>query len=135
MEVLLDTHVIIWSLTDDERLSKKARELITGDDNIVYYSTASLWELAVKNFKDPVKCPYNEAVIEDLCEKSGFRRLDISSDHIKLLRGLKVKKDRYLGNQDPFDRMLIAQAKACGARLISHDSNFENYDEDCIYMI
>ena len=53
MEILLDTHVIIWVLTDDRRLTSKAREMILAPDNMIYFSTASLWEIAVKNQEAP----------------------------------------------------------------------------------
>lgn len=135
MKLLLDTHVIIWVLTDDPRLTKSIRKMINDKDNIIFYSTASLWEIAVKNYKYPAKCPYNESTIEELCDRSGFHCLNISTEHIKALRDLKIKADRTLSNYDPFDRMLISQARNEGAYLLSHDRNFDNYDETCITMI
>ena len=135
MKILLDTHVIIWMLTDDPRLSKSARVMIENPDNIIYYSTASIWEIAIKNFKSPEKCPYNEEQIADLCVRSGYEPLDIKAEHISYIRTLKINKEKELKNYDPFDRMLIAQAKAEGMILISHDFNFCNYSEKCIRMI
>ena len=134
MELLLDTHIIIWALTDDEHLSQKEKNMISDQDNIIYFSTVSLWEIAVKNYKAPEKCPYNESVIEQLCRTSGYHCIDIKTTHIKALRGLRIKEGRTLSNQDPFDRMLIAQAKTQGIYILSHDSNFQNYDEPCIIM-
>ena len=131
-EILLDTHVIIWALTDDRRLTASIREIISDPENMIYYSTASLWEIAVKNYKAPEKCPYNEKDIDDLCQKSGYHCLNILANHIKNLRHLKVKSGNVLANYDPFDRMLIAQAKSQEFYILSHDSNFENYDEPCI---
>ena len=135
MKILLDTHAIIWALTDDPMLSEKARRIISEDDNTVYYSLASLWEIAIKNYKYPEKCPYNEKVIADLCDRSGFFLLDISSTHIQGLRNLKVKSGKELSNYDPFDRLLLSQAKTENMKLVSHDSNFENYEESCIFRI
>lgn len=134
MNILLDTHVIIWALSDDPRLNSSARELILNPKNVVYYSTISLWEIAIKNFKAPEKCPYNESLIDDLCIKSGFLCMDIKAEHIKALRYLRVAQEKELSNHDPFDRMLISQAKLHGARLLSHDGNFANYSEPCILM-
>ena len=133
MKILLDTHVIIWALTDDPRLSKAARIAITDPANTIYYSLASIWEIAIKNAKTPERCPYNEKEIADLCDKSGFLSLGITLDHICGLRELKAKNE--LSNHDPFDRLLISQAKSDNMKLFSHDTNFDNYDEKCIYKI
>ena len=61
--------------------------------------------------------------------------MNIKPEHILMLRSLRVRPDRTLTNHDPFDRLLIAQAKTEQCILLSHDRNFENYDEDCIYEI
>ena len=135
MKILLDTHVIIWVLTDDSALSAKAREAISDTKNTIYYSLASIWEIAIKNARNPSACPYNEKEIADYCGKSGFLSLDISLKHITELRNLKIKPGRESSNSDPFDRILIAQAKAENMKLFSHDTNFANYDEKCISRI
>lgn len=134
MKLLLDTHMIIWALTNDSRLPYAAREMIGSPDNIVFFSTASLWEIAVKNQKNPEKCPYNEKEIMQYCLESGFEPMTILPSHILAIRDLKVRPGRQLSNQDPFDRLLAAQAKAEGCRFITHDKNLENYDEKCISL-
>lgn len=135
MNLLLDTHVIIWALTDDERLSDYARNLIYDDNNVIYYSIASIWEIAIKNYKSPVKCPYNELEIDSYCKKAGFLPMDIRVTHIGEIRNLRVRSEKVLKNQDPFDRIMIAQAKSEGYKILSHDTNFFNYDEPCIMLI
>ena len=135
MKLLMDTHIVIWALTDDRRLSENARKMIEDEKNIVFYSAASLWEIVIKNMKAPEKCPYEEDSIEELCRESGFQLLDIKAPHIHGVRELRVKKERILQNQDPFDRILIAQAKKEKMILLSHDANFDNYDEKCICMV
>ena len=55
MKILLDTHIIIWALTDDPRLSMKAREMISSSDNLIFFSAASLWEIAIKNTRPNLK--------------------------------------------------------------------------------
>ena len=135
MKILLDTHVIIWVLTDDPRLSEKARKMIGSPENIIYYSVASLWEIAIKNLKNPKKCPYNETDVAGYCNEAGYMPLDIKSHHIQAIRGLKVKENSYLSNLDPFDRLMIAQAKAEDCKVLSHDSCFDYYDEKCIFPI
>lgn len=135
MKILLDTHAIIWALTDDPALSKKAKAEISDPKNTIYYSLASVWEIAIKNAKSPEKCPYNEKEIAELCDKSGFLPLDITLDHICGLRSLTVKSGKELINHDPFDRILLSQSKSENMKLFSHDANFDNYDEKCVVKI
>ncbi len=135
MNLLLDTHAVIWTLTNDPQLSAYAKTLITDPGNMIIVSTASLWEIAVKNQKAPHLCPYHEKAILDYCLKAGYQIMNIKPEHILMLRSLRVRPDRTLTNHDPFDRLLIAQAKTEQCILLSHDRNFENYDEDCIYEI
>ena len=135
MTLLLDTHVIIWALTNDPQLSMQARTLLSDPGNLVMVSAVSLWEIAMKNQKSPQLCPYHEKVILDYCEKAGYLMMDIKPEHILTLRSLRVKPSRMIMNHDPFDRLLIAQAKSENCKLLSHDRNFENYDEDCIYTV
>ena len=126
---------MIWALTDDRRLSDVARELILSSENTIYYSVASLWEIAIKNQKAPDRCPYNEKEIGEFCESAGFLPVAIYAGHVLTLRELRVREGRYLSNFDPFDRILLTQAKAEGCRFMTHDAHIANYDEDCILMI
>ena len=135
MNILLDTHVIIWALTNDPRLTDEARALITDPENIVMISTVSLWEIAVKNQKAPRLCPYHEKEILEYCVKAGYLVADIKAKHVLEIRGLRTRPGAVLTNYDPFDRMLIAQAKSEKYMLLSHDRNFEYYGEDCIRAI
>lgn len=135
MKILLDTHVIIWALTDDNRLSHTARELISAPDSLIFYSVASLWEIAIKNQKAPEKCPYHEKEIMEFCSQAGYLPLDIQAPHIFGVRNLKLRKDRIPGNYDLFNRILLSQAKTETCIFLSHDSVFENYEEGCILMI
>ena len=111
MTLLLDTHVIIWALTNDPQLSMQARTLLSDPGNLVMVSAVSLWEIA------------------------GYLMMDIKPEHILTLRSLRVKPSRMIMNHDPFDRLLIAQAKSENCKLLSHDRNFETYDEECIYTV
>ena len=135
MNILLDTHVIIWALTNDPRLTEEAKALIMDPENTVIISTVSLWEIAIKNQKAPRLCPYHEKEILDYCVKAGYLVADIKAKHVLEIRGLRIKPGAVPANYDPFDRMLIAQAKAEKYVLLSHDRNFEYYGEDCIQAI
>ena len=109
MNILLDTHVIIWALTDDPQLTDEAKALIMDPENTVVISAVSLWEIAVKNQKAPRLCPYHEKEILDYCVKAGYLVMDIKAKHILEIRGLRTKPGAVLTNHDPFDRMLIAR--------------------------
>ena len=134
MKYLLDTHVLIWALTNDARLPAKIRDIILSPDNLISVSTASLWEIAIKNQKNPEKCPYHERTINNYCREAGFSVMNITPEHIMSIRTLQTAPDKYLSNLDPFDRLLTAQAKAEGFIILTHDSNFRNYDETCILI-
>ena len=135
MKILLDTHMIIWAITDDKRLSRQAKDLIGSDNNMIFYSVASLWEIALKNQKSPEKCPYNEQVIAEYCDQAGYICMDIQPGHIFGIRELNTKPGKCLSNHDPFDRILISQAKTEKSILVSHDTAFKKYDEKCILII
>ena len=135
MNILLDTHVIIWALTNDHQLTDEAKALIMDPENTVMISTVSLWEIAVKNQKAPRLCPYHEKEILDYCVQAGYFVMDIKAKHVLEIRGLRIKPGTVLTNYDLFDRMLIAQAKSEKYILLSHDRNVEYYGEDCIRAI
>ena len=135
MNILLDTHVIIWALTNDSQLTDKAKTLILDPENNVMISTVSLWEIAMKNQKAPHLCPYHEEEILDYCNQAGYLVMDVKAKHVLEIRGLRTKPGAVLTNHDPFDKMLMAQAKSEKYVLLSHDRNFEYYGEDCIRAI
>ncbi len=134
MKLLLDTHVIIWALTNDSRLPDRIRSMILDPDHMIYFSTVSLLEIAIKNQKSPEKCPYHEQNILDLCLEAGYIPMTILPSHIMEIRDLQIRPGRELSNLDPFDRLLIAQAKAENCFFLSHDRNFDNYQEKCIIL-
>ncbi len=134
MRILLDTHVIIWALTNDPRLPDGARGLIVSSDHSICFSVVSLWEIALKNQKSPAKCPYSEREILSFCIAAGYEPMNLLPAHVLAIRDLQLREGCVPDNLDPFDRLLIAQAKAEGCRLLSHDRNFVNYSEGCIAL-
>ncbi len=123
MKILLDTHVIIWTLEDSVRLPLNIRELIADDNNVVYVSAVSLWEIAIKHKKSPQNMPYSAAQIRDYCQRAGFIFLSISIDSIYTYE--KYDLSMHL---DPFDQMLVAQSACNNMRLITHDSALKKYN-------
>ena len=133
MKILLDTHILLWALVDDPRLDKKSRMLIENMDNNVYYSAASIWEIAIKHRKNPELIPFKPEDIIRYCDDAGFFNLPINLWHAIETINLNVVKDGNVGN-DPFDRMLVAQAKTECMPFLTHDSKLKYYDEPCIMM-
>ena len=130
MNLLLDTHTLIWALEDNPKLALPARELIIDVNNSIFVSIASLWEIAIKKSakKD---FPYDVETIISLCSRIGVRFLAIGLEEIKNFNNLKIKENEIVNN-DPFDKILISQAKVNKMKLLTHDHLIAKYDEDCI---
>ncbi len=134
MKVLLDTHIVLWAIADTARLSEEVIKLLESKDNEVFYSVASIWEVAIKHKIRPEQMPVSEETFVDLCQKTGFVQLPIKSEHIFLLKTL-VRPETAPKHNDPFDRMLLAQAKYEKLKLITHDAMLPYYEEDCIMSV
>lgn len=134
MKLLLDTHILIWALNDDARLSRKARDLILDESNDIYYSIVSLWEVAIKHLSHPEHMRFSALELAQCCEDAGFLSQEIRSNHIFALETLRRREDA-LSHHDPFDRMLISQAKAEKMFLVTHDSLIPDYEEKCIISV
>ncbi|HXW91411.1 MAG TPA: type II toxin-antitoxin system VapC family toxin [Terriglobales bacterium] len=122
MRALLDTHALLWWLSDDPALSRAARKIIAETNNSVIVSAASAWEIATKVRLG--KLPTAADLVSDfsiLIEREGFQLLSISAEH-GIRAGLLPGP-----HKDPFDRMLIAQSQAENIPIISKEALFESY--------
>ena len=122
MRLLLDTHALLWWLTDDHSLPASARKLIAGGSNTIVVSSASAWEIAIKVRRG--KLPMAVDLVADLervLVQESFEALAISVDH-SVRAGLLPGPHR-----DPFDRMLIAQSQAEGLPIVSNNEAFDGY--------
>ena len=131
MKLLLDTHILLWVLSDDAHLPEKAKKLLESEENEIYYSLASLWEIQIKCLAHPGQMDFTAEQIAGYCAESGFRKLPISEEHIFCLRNLR-RPESAPPHKDPFDRLLICQAMTENALLITHDRLIPDYDEPCI---
>ena len=134
MKLLLDTHIALWAISDSKRLNEDVRALLENEENTVYYSVASVWEVAVKRKIHPEQMPMDEEVFVSLCEETGFERLDIRLPHIFALKGL-ARQNNAPRHNDPFDRLLLVQAKTEGFRFVTHDFLITGYNEPCVMAI
>lgn len=117
--LLLDTHVLLWWLSDDERLPERLRAAVADGGNEVFVSAASAWEMSIKAALGKLTVP--DGLREEL-EQQGFSELPVTVDDGLAAGALPRHHD------DPFDRMLIAQAARRGLRLLSVDRRFGEYD-------
>ena len=116
--VLLDTHAFLWWLADDEKLGDNARQVIADERNDVYVSAASVWEISIKQALGKLESPED---FETIVEQEGFMDLSISLFHAESAGRLPPH------HNDPFDRMLIAQAHAEGLVILTSDKVIPNY--------
>ena len=121
MKLLLDTHTLLWWLADDARLGQRARDWIANPGNLVLVSAASLWEGVVKIRVGTLEAEIGQiiAAIDD----QGFVLLGVDRAHLQAL----VDLPRLPDHRDPFDHLLVAQANAEGATLLSEDRNIPRY--------
>lgn len=122
LNVLLDTHVVLWWRGDAKRLGRAGRSAIESADT-VFVSVASAWELALKAALGKVRLPESFAAGVD---RSGFVRLPITFEHAALVAALPPH------HRDPFDRMLAVQALAEGLKLVTADPWFSPYGVDVL---
>ena len=132
MNLLLDTRIAIWALNDDNELSPKARKLILDPDNIIYYSAASVWEVMLKHSKRQDKIPFNEHDFASACNEAGYNLLNIIEKHILTVHTLSTPK---IEHNDPFDRILLAQAKSENFSFMTHNELITGYDEKFIIEV
>jgi len=126
MKLLLDTHVLLWWLNDDAKLSENARRFIRNPDNDIYVSHVSLWEIQIKIMTGKLNANV-ETLIQQLSENN-FQQFPIHTNHILALAKLPPH------HQDPFDRMLVSQAINEPLHLITHDKKISLYSESIILV-
>jgi len=129
MKYLLDTNVLLWLVTDDTRLSTKARKAYETAKEL-WFSPVSMWEMAIKmsvgGFDFELAEDWWRSIPTELTA-NGVKRLEISDVHCREVAKLAFH------HRDPFDRMLIAQAKAEGLNVITADGQFKAYGVKVIW--
>jgi len=126
MRLLLDTHIALWALTDDPRLSQRARALIDDPANQVLVSAATVWEIAIKHAlgRDDMPISGDEAL--EWFRQAGYDLLPITPAHAAAVEHLPDH------HRDPFDRLLVAQAITEPLRLLSRDPLVVRYGDAVI---
>ena len=121
MRYLLDTHIVIWAMVGSKMLSDKASSILQTSGNSFYMSSASVWEVAIKHSAKPDEIPVTAEQVTRFCRESGIAELPVSFAHTQAVSRLPVH------HNDPFDRMLVAQAIEESLLLVSHDRRLPPY--------
>lgn len=123
MKLLLDTHILLWAAGHPEKLSASAREMLVDTRNSLFFSAASLWEIVIKRSLDRDDFKVDPIRLRKMLVINDYSELPVTSGHV-----LRVEALPFL-HQDPFDRILIAQARSEGMLLLTVDSAVIEYGE------
>ena len=126
MNLLLDTHVALWAITDNPRLTKTARDMILSPKATVWISAASIWEISIKHALWRGDMPVSGKDALRYFLESGYRCLSIEPEHAIAVEHLPAY------HNDPFDRILVAQAVIEPLRLITHHAMLSQYSDTII---
>lgn len=121
MKYLLDTQILLWAAADSKRLTPAARRLLNDTDNQLYFSAASLWEVAIKNSLGRADFAVEPRLFRRMLLDNGYSELPITSQHAVTTDLLPHI------HKDPFDRMLVAQAMTEGMALLTADHRVARY--------
>jgi PIN domain nuclease of toxin-antitoxin system len=124
MKLMLDTNALIWWLKDDPKLGSKARSMLADGRHDLMTSIVSLWELTIKWRIG--KLEHQGSVFAELLEDEGITLLSIQPELFAVLENLPMS------HRDPFDHMILAQAKMAGARIMTSDAAMLDYGVPCI---
>ena len=127
MNLLLDTHVVIWFITDDKKLPRQLDEQIKNENNKCFVSVASLWELGVKYSLNRLDIKSSLREIFQIIENSGFDILPVIPEHII------TNSTLYFHHRDPFDRIIIAQGIEEGIAILTKDIKFSLYEVNTVW--
>ncbi|HEY6176983.1 MAG TPA: type II toxin-antitoxin system VapC family toxin [Kofleriaceae bacterium] len=119
MRILLDTHFVLWWLADDPDLGERGRELIAAPENLIFYSAASIWEIRIKHALGKLDLPDDFA---EVLAGQAFEPLAITTYHVHALQDLPQL------HRDPFDRLLIAQARCERLTILTREGIIGQYD-------
>lgn len=121
MRILLDTHILLWSLGETRRLTTETRDMLTDPANELLFSAASIWEISIKRTLGRSDFLWDARVVRRALRDGQYREIPISSEHAAMVAELPPL------HKDPFDRMLIAQSLVEGALLLTADERLARY--------
>ena len=121
MQLLMDTHLLVWAMGEPERMDPALVRLLEDPMNIPVFSVASLWELVFKRGLDRPDFQLEPSLLRQALLEAGWRELPVEAHHVLAVGQLPPL------HRDPFDRLLLAQAQADGLLLITADKQLAQY--------
>jgi PIN domain nuclease of toxin-antitoxin system len=121
MNYLLDTHLLIWVVTEDRKLPAVVLDLVNAPENTLFFSVLSLWEITIKRGLNRKDFLYDARVVRRALLDNGYEEISILSQHVVAVDALPPI------HKDPFDRLLVAQATVEGITLLTADTTMAQY--------
>lgn len=121
MNYLLDTHILLWTLVDPDKAPSPMRRIVENTENRVWFSAASIWEIAIKHSLAKAGFAVEPQAIWRAARETGLEELAVTAEHAIAVDSLPLL------HKDPFDRLLVAQARAEGMKLLSVDPQVNAY--------
>lgn len=126
MKLLLDTHIVLWAAGQPEKLSESARTLLTTPENLLFFSAASIWEIVIKRGLGRDDFKVDPRHLRKMLVVHGYTELPVTAEHAIMIETLPLL------HKDPFDRLLLAQARAEGMLLLTVDASVSQYKESVL---
>jgi PIN domain nuclease of toxin-antitoxin system len=123
VRLLVDTHVLLWAIAEPERIPASIRDRLESSDNEVFFSAASIWEVAIKQQIGRLNLPVTPEDLAEAAVRMGFEELPVTAAHAAGVSRLP------LHHRDPFDRLLVAQAIHEPARFLTVDQALSLYSD------
>ena len=127
MDILLDTHALIWFIEGNNKLSSVAKQAIENHKNNYFFSIASIWEISIKESLGKISLNASLEKIIDIIHQNNIEILPITTSHLITLNKLEFH------HKDPFDRLIISQAMVNGCSIVTKDQFFPLYDVPLIW--
>ncbi|WP_113926073.1 type II toxin-antitoxin system VapC family toxin [Cognataquiflexum aquatile] len=127
MDLILDTHTLLWFLNGDEKLPLRIRHLIESEENTKYLSIASIWEIGIKMSLGKLIFPKGLEKLVSLVVENGFLILPITTQNI-----ISVSNLEFI-HRDPFDRIIVSQAKDNNFQILTFDQNISKYPVNTVW--
>ena len=131
MNILLDTHIAIWAITDDKRLTKKARDLLLDPANNLYYSAASVFEVDMKTKSRKNNLEFTTDDFVEMCHEAGYTHSPLKETHLTAANKL-IWTGEGEEHLDPFDRILLAQAITENMHFMTSDKKIPKFRQSCV---
>mgnify|MGYP006303441235 CR=1 FL=1 len=128
MKYIIDTHVLLWTMGDDQKLSDTSKEILQDKQHDIYISIMSFWEIAIKRSSGKLEMYISLSELWDFALDNDISILPVVYADVETIETLPFPKRNSIEHRDPFDRMIIAQSQTNDLQIISCDDKFDLYE-------